>query len=161
MLTLHSGCINDGRFIGDRLHFTEKDVICCPPPLHHGFGLMLGLLSSIPYGASIVFPSQAFDHVAAVDAIIKEKCTGLHGVPTMMVAVLQEVKKRQAKVHIRCGIAAGSPVVRTLMEELQSTLGFPDLCIIYGEQLTPSHASVLIDSRAHRDIRIDDDELHL
>ncbi|KAK6370502.1 putative NRPS-like protein biosynthetic cluster [Lithohypha guttulata] len=52
MLTHHS-ILNNSRFIGDRLNLTDEDVLCCPPPLFHCFGLVLGLLATITHGGII------------------------------------------------------------------------------------------------------------
>ena len=128
--------INNGLFIGHvmRVH-RGKDVICCPPPLYHAFGLVLGLLACYTHGVAIVFPSWNFDPEAVLKSVIEEKCTGLLGVPTMLVAVLQHYRQEQqrwGKLELRTGIAAGSPVPRYLMEQLQETFGLPELVIIYG-----------------------------
>jgi len=43
----------------------------------------------------VVYPSKTFDAAAIVDAVVDEKCTVLHGVPTHFLSVLTEVEKRQ------------------------------------------------------------------
>jgi acyl-CoA synthetase (AMP-forming)/AMP-acid ligase II len=116
-----------------------KDVICCPPPLYHAFGLVLGLLACYTHGVAIVFPSWDFEPAAVLRAVIDEKCTGLLGVPTMLFAALQQYrqeKKVLGPIQLRTGIAAGSPVPRHLMEELQKAFGLPELVIIYGKLLS-------------------------
>ena len=112
-----------------------EDVICCPPPLYHSFGLVLGLLATYTHGVSIVFPSWSFDPAETIRAVVDEKCTGLHGVPTMLVATLQQYRKQQRSlgpVKLRTGIAAGSPVHRDLMEDLRATFGMEEMVILYG-----------------------------
>ncbi|KAH8811663.1 hypothetical protein F5884DRAFT_284170 [Xylogone sp. PMI_703] len=133
MLT-HHNIINNGRFIGARMKLTEVDRICCPPPLFHCFGLVLGLLACITHGSALVLPSQTFDPVAVLDIVIKENCTGLHGVPTMFLAELEQLRHRKhlGTIRLRTGIAAGSPVSQALMEQLQQMFGLPDLTITYG-----------------------------
>jgi acyl-CoA synthetase (AMP-forming)/AMP-acid ligase II len=132
----HYNVINNGLLIGHVMRLRRgKDVICCPPPLYHAFGLVLGLLSCYTHGVAIVFPSWNFDPEAVLKSVISERCTGLLGVPTMLVAVLQQYrqgKDRWSKIELRTGIAAGSPVPRYLMEQLQDAFGLPELVIIYG-----------------------------
>jgi acyl-CoA synthetase (AMP-forming)/AMP-acid ligase II len=132
----HYNVINNGLFIGHVMRLRRgKDVICCPPPLYHAFGLVLGLLSCYTHGVAIVFPSWNFDPEAVLKSVLSERCTGLLGVPTMLVAVLQQYrqdKDRWGKIELRTGIAAGSPVPRYLMEQLQEAFGLPELVIIYG-----------------------------
>lgn len=45
---------------------TNKDVIVVPVPLYHCFGMVIGSLVGVNYGAAIVYPSEGFDPVAAL-----------------------------------------------------------------------------------------------
>lgn len=38
----HMGVLNNGYFIGTRMGIGPGDVVCCPPPLFHCFGCVLG-----------------------------------------------------------------------------------------------------------------------
>ena len=67
---------------------TPKDKICIPPPLFHCFGLVLGNLAAFTHGATAVYASETFNPGAVLRVVSKEKCTGLHGVPTMFVSEL-------------------------------------------------------------------------
>ena len=143
-----SNVINNGLFIGHVMRYRRgEDVICCPPPLYHAFGLVLGLLACYTHGVTIVYPSWNFEPAAVLRAVIGEKCTGLLGVPTMLSATLQQYrqeKKVLGPIQLRTGIAAGSPVPRYLMEELQEAFGLPELVIIYGKLFAVPHATSLI-----------------
>ena len=68
---------------------TEDDVVCCPPPLFHCFGCILGYMATATHGSAIVFPTEAFDPKATLQSVQEEKCTALYGVPTMFVAELE------------------------------------------------------------------------
>ena len=83
-----SNIINNGLFIGDNMALTNKDRICIPPPLFHCFGLVLGNLAVFTHGATAVYASETFNPGAVLKVVAEEKCTGLHGVPTMFVAEL-------------------------------------------------------------------------
>jgi acyl-CoA synthetase (AMP-forming)/AMP-acid ligase II len=98
---------------------------------------VLGNLAAWSHGASIVYSSPSFDPPAIVDAVVEEKCTALHGVPTHFLGVLGEVaKRRQAgdpvKLNLRTGIAAGSPIPIDLMKKLMSDMKLVDLTNAYG-----------------------------
>jgi fatty-acyl-CoA synthase len=67
---------------------TPKDKICIPPPLFHCFGLVLGNLAVFTHGATAVYASETFNPAAVLKIVSQERCTGLHGVPTMFVAEL-------------------------------------------------------------------------
>ncbi|CAG8895044.1 unnamed protein product [Penicillium egyptiacum] len=132
MLT-HHNLVNNSRFIGDRMNLTSFDVLCCPPPLFHCFGLVLGMLAVVTHGAKIVFPSETFDPKAVLHAISDEKCTALHGVPTMFEAILSVPKPSNFDTsNLRTGIIAGAPVPRPLMKRLFAELNMTEYTSSYG-----------------------------
>lgn len=117
------------------MELTEHDVVCCPPPLFHCFGLVLGTLAVITHGAAIVFPSETFDARLCMEVVINEKCTMLHGVPTMFVAYLSEsasIPGLKSKLSLRGGIAAGSPASRQLLLEIFEKFDMRQLTNTYG-----------------------------
>ncbi|KNG89596.1 long-chain-fatty-acid-CoA ligase [Aspergillus nomiae NRRL 13137] len=132
MLT-HHNLVNNSRFIGDRMDLTSFDILCCPPPLFHCFGLVLGMLAVVTHGAKIVFPSETFDPKAVLHAISDEKCTALHGVPTMFEAILSLPKPANFDTrNLRTGIIAGAPVPRPLMKRLFEELNMTQYTSSYG-----------------------------
>lgn len=64
------------------------DSLCIPVPLYHCFGMVLGNLAILTHGGTIVYPNDGFEPVSVLEAVQAEKCTGLHGVPTMFIAEL-------------------------------------------------------------------------
>ncbi|EGY22525.1 Acyl-CoA ligase sidI like protein [Verticillium longisporum] len=131
MLTHHS-LVNNARFIGDRMRLTPADILCCPPPLFHCFGLVLGLLSVVTHGAKIVYPAEVFDVPATLSAILDERCTALHGVPAMFDSLFQAAPDDFRSSRIRTGIVAGAPVPRYLMELMVRRLGMREFTSSYG-----------------------------
>lgn len=67
---------------------TNKDRVVISVPLYHCFGMVIGNLNCINYGAAMVYPSEGFDPVASLESVTKYKCTSLYGVPTMFIAYL-------------------------------------------------------------------------
>ena len=133
MLT-HYNLINNARFIGSRLVLTPSDILCCPPPLFHCFGLVLGLLTTFCAGASIIYPSSVFSPSAVLSVLATEPCTALHGVPAMFDSILNYSPRPQnfSCPTLRTGIIAGSPVPRPLMRRLFDELGMREFTSSYG-----------------------------
>lgn len=51
----------------------KKTIICLQVPLYHCFGMVLGSLSAICHGITIVIPSKTFNAEDSLKAITKEK----------------------------------------------------------------------------------------
>ncbi|MCJ1295220.1 hypothetical protein MMC34_006782 [Xylographa carneopallida] len=132
----HRSILNNGNSIGDRMLLTEKDIVCCPPPLFHCFGSILGYMASATHGSAIVFPAEAFDPEATLKSVQEEQCTALYGVPTMFSVELELIQNgvisTEGFQHLRTGIAAGSSIPAELMRKLHKTLNLTELTICYG-----------------------------
>lgn len=132
----HRSILNNGKSIGDRMLLTEHDIVCCPPPLFHCFGSILGYMATATHGSAIVFPTEAFDPYATLKSVQAEKCTALYGVPTMFIAELELLKNGTVPPtgfeHLRTGIAAGTSIPAELMRKLHKILNLTELTICYG-----------------------------
>lgn len=128
----HHNVINNSRFIGDRMKLTKNDVLCCPPPLFHCFGLVLGLLACFSRGAKVIYPAEVFSAQATLQAIYDESCTALHGVPAMFDSIFSLPRDIRRKSSLRTGIVAGSPVPRHIMEKMVNDFGMTDFTSSYG-----------------------------
>jgi fatty-acyl-CoA synthase len=113
---------------------TENDRICIPVPFYHCFGCVLGTLMAVVYGAAMIVPAESFDPVATLDAIERERCTALYGVPTMFIAQLHDptLAGRDLK-SLRTGIMAGSPCPIETMRAVVGKLGCREITIGYGQ----------------------------
>lgn len=132
----HTGILNNGYFIAQRMGLTPQDIVCCPPPMFHCFGSILGYMATATTGAALLLPSEAFNPTATLLSIQEERATALYGVATMFVAELEllanKVVEYKGFEHLRTGIAAGSSVPSSLMEKLHKTLNLTGLTICYG-----------------------------
>lgn len=132
----HRSILNNGKSIGDRMLLTSQDIVCCPPPLFHCFGSILGYMATATHGSAIVFPAEAFDPYATLKSVQEEKCTALYGVPTMFIAELELLKNGTVPYtgfeHLRTGIAAGTSIPAELMRKLHKILNLTELTISYG-----------------------------
>ncbi|KAI5924481.1 AMP-binding enzyme [Camillea tinctor] len=145
----HTSILNNGRFVASRMGLVPADRIVCPPPLFHCFGSVIGVQATASTGAALLFSSPAFDPRAALEMVARHRATGLHGVSTMFVAMLEllsspsspsspSAAEREAHfrtsltAHLRKGVAAGSSIPEPLMARLDAELGLGDLVICYG-----------------------------
>ncbi|CAA7268372.1 unnamed protein product [Cyclocybe aegerita] len=134
----HSNILNNAISIGRCMRLTERDVLCMSNTPLTDIRLVLGNLAAWSHAACIVYPSPIFDPPSIVDAVIGEKCTALHGVPTHFLGVLAEVEKRKTEGDsvdirsLRTGIAAGSPIPIDLMQSLINKLNLRELTNAYG-----------------------------
>ncbi|TWU72968.1 hypothetical protein ED733_003772 [Metarhizium rileyi] len=134
MLT-HRSILNNGILIAGRMGLAPADRIVVPPPLFHCFGSILGYMATATTGSSILFPSPAFDPVATLSMCVDHDATGLYGVSTMLLAVLEALDRgavSSAPTSLRKGIVAGSSVPEALMKTIYRRLGLQDLVICYG-----------------------------
>lgn len=132
----HRSILNNGAQIGDRMLLTPNDIVCCPPPLFHCFGCILGYMATATHGSAIVFPTESFNARAALQAVQEEKCTALYGVPTMFLEELGLIASGEISgdgfQYLRTGIAAGSSIPAELMKKLHKVLNLTELTICYG-----------------------------
>jgi fatty-acyl-CoA synthase len=129
----HRNILNNGFFIGEAMKLTPADRLCIPVPLYHCFGMVLGNLACLTHGATIVYPSDGFDALAVLQTVQDEKCTGLHGVPTMFIAELEHPRFREFDLSsLRTGIMAGSPCPIEVMKRVVSDMHLSEVTIAYG-----------------------------
>ena len=129
----HRNVVNNARFIAMAMRFSEQDTLCIPVPLYHCFGMVLAVLACVSTGAAMVFPGEAFDPVATLAAVADERCTALHGVPTMFIAELDHPEFARFDLStLRTGIMAGSPCPIETMKRVVSQMHLSEITIAYG-----------------------------
>ncbi|WP_174875827.1 AMP-binding protein [Vogesella oryzae] len=129
----HHNILNNGFFVGEAMRLTEHDRLCIPVPLYHCFGMVLGVLACLTHGAAMVFPSEAFEPLAVLQTVAEEKCTALHGVPTMFIAVLDHPRFAEFDLStLRTGIMAGSPCPIEVMKRVVAQMHMAEVTIAYG-----------------------------
>ncbi|MGY3040860.1 fatty-acyl-CoA synthase [Rhodanobacter sp. TND4EL1] len=129
----HHNIINNGWFIGEAMRLTEQDRLCIPVPFYHCFGMVLGNLACVTHGACMVIPGEGFDALATLQCVSEEKCTGLHGVPTMFIAELEHPRFAEFDLgSLRTGIMAGSPCPAEVMRRVVSEMHMSEVTIAYG-----------------------------
>jgi fatty-acyl-CoA synthase len=129
----HHNILNNGYFIGEAMRLTAEDRLCIPVPYYHCFGMVLGNLACVTHGSCMVSPSEGFDPIATLEAVQAERCTGLHGVPTMFIAMLEHPEFARFDLRsLRTGIMAGSPCPVEVMRKVVDALHMSEVTIAYG-----------------------------
>ena len=129
----HKNILNNGYFVGEAMKFTEQDRLCIPVPLYHCFGMVMGSLTCLTHGACMVLPGEGFDPAQTLQVVSDEKCTALHGVPTMFIAELDlsDLKKYDLS-SLRTGIMAGASCPIEVMKRVFSEMNMHEVTIAYG-----------------------------
>ncbi len=129
----HHNILNNGLFIGEAMRLSEQDRLCIPVPLYHCFGMVLGNLACTTHGAAMVYPGPGFDPLDVLQTVASERCTGLHGVPTMFIAELEHPEfERFDLSSLRTGIMAGSPCPIEVMRRTVDRMHLDEITICYG-----------------------------
>ncbi|MGI9293654.1 MAG: AMP-binding protein, partial [Pseudomonadales bacterium] len=130
----HLNILNNGKICGEGMRLTENDRLCIPVPLYHCFGMVLGNLACIAHGATAIYPSDAFDPESTLATVEEERCTALHGVPTMFIAELDHPSFSQFDLSsLRTGIMAGAPCPVEVMNQVQRKMHMTEVLIAYGQ----------------------------
>ena len=133
----HHNVLNNGFIIGEGMSFTEKDRLCIPVPFYHCFGMVLSNLASVTHGTTMVLPSPVFDAETVLRTVETERCTALHGVPTMFIAELTHPNFSKYNYStLRTGIMAGSPCPIEVMKQVNQKMNMRDIVIVYGQTET-------------------------
>ena len=129
----HHNILNNGYFVGRAMQFSHHDRLCIPVPLYHCFGMVLGNLACATHGAAMVFPAEAFEPLSVLETVEAERCTALHGVPTMFIAELDHPEfERFDLSSLRTGIMAGAPCPIEVMKRVNQDMHMEQVTIAYG-----------------------------
>ena len=171
----HHNILNNGYFVGAAMNFSADDRLCIPVPLYHCFGMVLGNLVCISHGATMVYPDESFNAESVLATVEAERCTALHGVPTMFIAMLEHPSfPNRDLTSLRTGMMAGAPCPRELMQKVIERMHMRQITIGYGMTETSpiSFQSSMDDSfecrvstvgrvTAHTEVKIVDEQGHI
>ena len=129
----HFNVVNNAYFVGEAMKFSAQDRLCIPVPLYHCFGMVMSVLTCVTHGAAMIFPGEGFDAGDVLRAVAAEKCTALHGVPTMFIAALDHPAFATTDFStLRTGIMAGAPCPIEVMQRVRAEMHMEEVTIAYG-----------------------------
>jgi fatty-acyl-CoA synthase len=129
----HKNIVNNAFFCAQAMALRERDRLCIPVPLYHCFGMVLGNLACIAEGSTMVFPGEGFEPLETLKAVAGERCTALHGVPTMFIAMLDHPRFAGFDLgSLRTGIMAGAPCPIEVMKRVVAEMHMNEVTIAYG-----------------------------
>ena len=128
----HRNIGNDGFWIGACQNLSSRDRVCIPVPLFHCFGCVLGVMSCVNHGSTMVF-LEKFDPIQVMMSIERERCTAVYGVPTMYIAMLDHPLFPKFDFHsLRTGIMSGSACPVHRMRQVVDRMYMKEVCNPYG-----------------------------
>lgn len=144
----HHNILNNGYLVAEAMQFSCDDKLCIPVPLYHCFGMVLGSLVCLAKGSAAIFPAESFDPLTTLQVVELEKCTALHGVPTMFIAELEHPEFARFDLSsLRTGVMAGATCPEEVMRRVQNLMYMKEVLIGYGQtECSPLNHITEIDS---------------
>ncbi|GBO98300.1 Acyl-CoA synthetase family member 2, mitochondrial [Eumeta japonica] len=109
-------------------------------PLFHAFGTIISLMAAVRLGSTLVLPAATYSSAANADSLFKERCTVIHGTPTMFVDLINTVRQRALTPAVRVALTAGAPCSPQLFRDIKTHLGIESVKSLYG--MTETTAAV-------------------
>jgi len=129
----HHNILNNAYFIGVRMNYTDKDRVCIPVPFYHCFGMVIGNLCCTAHGATMVIPNDSFNATKTLEAVERERCTSLYGVPTMFISELYTLDRHPYDLSsLRTGVMAGALCPPEIMKRVKEQMNMHEITICYG-----------------------------
>jgi fatty-acyl-CoA synthase len=148
----HRNILNNGYFVTSLINLGPADRLCIPVPFYHCFGMVMGNLGCTTHGATMVIPAPGFDPGVTLAAVEQERCTGVYGVPTMFIAMLNHPSFADRDLSsLRTGIMAGAVCPVEVMKRCVNEMHMTEVAIAYGmTETSPVSCQTLIDDDEER-----------
>lgn len=119
----HRGSLNNARLFGFRAGFRAGDRMVTAMPFFHTAGNVLDVLGLLAHGGTLVKAIQ-FDPLKLLELVQQERATILHGVPTMLIAMLQHPRAAEFDTSsLRLVISGGTPIPVPVLEQVKARFG--------------------------------------
>ena len=150
VLLSHFNLVNNAVNIAECMNLTHEDRLCIPVPFFHCFGCVIGTLAITTSGGTMI-PVQEFSPEEVLRTVEKEKCTALHGVPTMFISELNLPNFSSFDLStLRTGVMAGSNCPIEVMKAVIGKMGMRDITICYGQtESSPVITQTRVDDPLH------------
>ncbi|MCY7395143.1 MAG: AMP-binding protein [Nocardioides sp.] len=129
----HRNILNNGFLTTELIGLGPEDRLCIPVPFYHCFGMVMANLGCTSHGTTMVIPAPGFDPEVTLRTIAAERCTGVYGVPTMFIAMLNHPTFAEHDLSsLRTGIMAGSICPVEVMRRCITDMHLAEVSIAYG-----------------------------
>ena len=106
----NAGIVNNSRLFVHRAQLRDGGRHCNPMPFFHCGGCVMATLGMISIGTAHL-PTLTFDAARMVDTIDREQATSAGAVPTMLIALEEEVERHGGSMEsLEIVVTGGSPV---------------------------------------------------
>lgn len=130
----HLNLVNNAIAAGDCMRMSRRDRLCVPVPFFRPFGCVLGTLTTLGHGATMVVPAEHFNAGKTLAAIANERCTALHGEPRMLGSLLRHPEVIRVDLSsLRTGIVTGAASPVELLLEVIERLHLREITVAYGQ----------------------------
>ena len=125
--------ISGARIASSLMNCDQDDRYCVSMGFGHVFAIAQCVLPAVCRGGCMVIPSPVFDAREVLATVEAERCTALHGVPTMYLSALavQETTPFDLST-LRVGLCGAAAVGATLMRRVTEGLHLPELIQGWG-----------------------------
>jgi len=130
----HNNILNNGFIIGEYMQFTEQDRLCLPVPFYHCFGMVVGNLAAMSHGACVIIPAPSFEPLITLQTVQDERCSALHAVPTMFIAMLEHPDFDNYDLStLRTGITGAAPCPIEVMKKVTTVMHMSEIVTAFGQ----------------------------
>ena len=130
----HSAVLNGALSFAENFGYTSRDKILVTAPFHHILGGNYTALIGLLAGSTIVLMKE-FKTTSALHSIEIEKCTGIHGVPTVYKYLLSKCDSYDLS-SLRVGMIAGAFSSEAFIKDIMDRLHITELSNTFGQTET-------------------------
>lgn len=143
----HHNLLNNGLFAARAMALDNSSRFCVPMPFYHCGGMVSSALATLSVGGTLILPGPYFEELTVMQAVAKEKCSHLSGVPTMFIGQLEHPRFKEFDyTSLKGGFLAGAPCPVQLMRRVASEMHVPEVVILYGlTEVSPLMTATTID----------------
>ncbi|KAH0815700.1 hypothetical protein GEV33_007091 [Tenebrio molitor] len=132
-LTSHFTMVNNSFYIGKRNELNLKHhTICLQVPFFHAFGTVISVMAALNHGSTLVLPTDGYNPDKSLDAIVEEKCTVIHGTPTMYVDLVHKQEERKENISPEIAVSGGALCAPHLFKKMLNVLNVKKVKSVYG-----------------------------
>ncbi len=142
VMSVHYKVLNNMKKVGELFNYTSEDKLFSSLPMYHVMGCFFSCLLPFMVGGSLVIMKK-FSTERAITALIEEKCTCFHGVPTMFKLILNKMGDRKFE-SLDKGMIAGSHCEEEVMEDIINRMNMKNIVPLYGQSEACGYTQVRI-----------------